>query len=159
MITQDKFETVPFDIAHFRIIKYDNTIEGKVEFEKQLRLTLCNILRDYKLIYKNEFELIVNSLKQTDTDSTLLALMALAQRNKPLNKNAGLEIDGHNEKFDMMNTGGSFSNFLDFISFFVLFDLIKIVEQMVILTEKGRAFVEVLKEKGYVVDKFRFLED
>ena len=159
MITQDKFEQVPFDIAHFRIIKYENTISGKVEFEKQLRLTLRNILHDYKLIYKNEFELIVNSLQKTDTDSTLFSLMALAQQDKPVSKDSSFEVDGHNEKFEMNSTGGSFDSFLDYASFFVLFDLIETVEQLVILTEKGKAFVEVLKEKGYVVDSFRFIEN
>ena len=66
MITSDNFEKVPFDISHFRIIKYTNSITGKTEYEKQLRLTLGNLLKDYRLIYRNEFDFILHVLNLTE---------------------------------------------------------------------------------------------
>ena len=156
MITNDEFEKIPFDISHFRIIKYENSITGKSTYEKQLRLTLRNILIDYKSIYKNEFNFIVNVLNRTETDDALLGLMALAQVDKPIEESVGGEITGHNKNFEMYCTGGSFSLFKNILSIFFLFDMVKITENLILITEKGAAFVDFLQEKGYVLDEAEF---
>lgn len=156
MITHDEFEKIPFDIAHFRIIKYENTIIGKSKFEKQLRLTLRNILRDYKSIYKKEFDFIVDVLKQTKMDHELLGLMALAQAEKPTDQSVGFEIEGHNENFEMSCTGGAYGSVKDPLALFFLFDMAEITENLILITEKGKAFVEFLQDKGYVLDKVEF---
>src|SRR6187399_1948531 len=62
IITQGEFNKTPFDIAHFRIIKYENTIVGKENLEHQLDLTLKTLLTDYKTINKDIYELIINVL-------------------------------------------------------------------------------------------------
>lgn len=153
MITQDDFNQLPFDISHFRIIQYRNTIAGKTRYEKQLRLTLQSILRDYKSICRNEFELIINVLQQTETDHELFGLMALAQMDKPLNQLEPLNVMGHNEKMEMRCGGFIHEYAKDALAFFIMFDLAKIAENMILITEKGKAFVEILKEHGYILDK------
>jgi hypothetical protein len=156
MITQDEFDQIPFDISHFRIISYTNTIGGKTAYENQLRLTLQNILRDYKSIYKNEFDLVADVLRRTETDFQLFALMALAEIAEPLDSSKDIDVSGHNEKFEMECTGGYWSSSKTPFANFIMFDYAKIENNMIILTDKGRAFVEVLKEKGYVLDKAKF---
>ena len=42
IITHDEFNIIPFDITHFRIIKYKDSIVGKNEYEDKLRKTICN---------------------------------------------------------------------------------------------------------------------
>ena len=66
MITHDEFNGIPFDISHIRIIQYQNTILGKTIYEEHLRKTLGNILQDYKLIYKDEYELLLYFLKSSE---------------------------------------------------------------------------------------------
>lgn len=151
MITQDEFDQIPFDVSHFRIINYKNTIGGKTAYENQLRLTLQSILRDYKSIYKNEFDLVADVLRRTETDYQLFALMALAEM--PLDTSKDLDVDGHNEKFEMASKGGYWDDVRNPLANFIMFDYAKIENNMVALTDKGRAFVEVLKEKGYVLDE------
>lgn len=150
MITQDDFDNVPFDIAHFRILKYENTIEGKAAFEDQLRKTLSNILRDYRLIYGNEFELIANVLHQTEEEIQIFALIALAESTLPFDVDSELSLDGYNKNFEVGCAGGSTSVKQAFASS-IMFGLVEIADDFLMLTEKGRAFVDVLKDKGYVL--------
>jgi hypothetical protein len=56
MITQDSVSESPFDIAHFRIIGYTNTIEGCKKLEESLRKTIETIQCNHKLISQHEFE-------------------------------------------------------------------------------------------------------
>ena len=44
MITRDTFEETPFDIDHFRILQYSNTIEGKEAYEEKLRKTINSMI-------------------------------------------------------------------------------------------------------------------
>jgi len=39
MITHDDYDDTPFDISHFRILHYKNTIEGAKELENNLQKT------------------------------------------------------------------------------------------------------------------------
>ena len=58
VVTQDDFGNMPFDIAHFSIIVYKNSIGGKVEFEDTFRSTLCILFENKLEYYKEEFNLI-----------------------------------------------------------------------------------------------------
>lgn len=77
IITQGEYNKTPFDIAHFRIIKYENSIKGKEDFEKQLRLTLKTLLTDYKSINRETYELIINVLTAGDKKDTLALMLGL----------------------------------------------------------------------------------
>ncbi len=151
MITHDPFGNLPFDIAHFRIIKYENSIAGKSEYEKQLAKTLENILRDYKLIYKNEYEMIMNLLMSTPRQSELLCLMSIGKAPKPIKKGMFLQVEGHNKKTGA-GMASSTSSAEDAVSSFMGLEYAEQIGDIIILTEKGKAFVELLEERGLVLD-------
>ena len=151
MITHDAFERVPFDVSHFRIIKYENTISGKVNYEEQLKRTLKNILRDYRTIYKNEFEVIINVMVSSKQTMSLYILLALAKSPKPLGPYEKLVAEGHNSEISDKAHFAHFS-LLEAISGFVNMGYAQISGDIVVLTEKGKAFVELLEEKGFVLD-------
>ena len=98
LITHEEYNGTPFDIAHFRIIKYENTISGKADYENQLKRTLEHLLRDYKIIYEDVFELMINVLMSEVDESSLYALMALTKAPKPLHKHETLHVEGHNKE-------------------------------------------------------------
>lgn len=148
MITQDEFKGIPFDISHFRIVQYKNTIPGKTAYEKQLRETLKNILLDYKLIYKDDFETLINFLSLDEQITILYSLMALAKSPKPLHVQEPLHVEGNYRKAQsalIVRTKDALSAFID--SGFA-----EVSGDLIILTDKGKAFVEILEEKGFVLD-------
>jgi len=150
MITHEEYKDIPFDISHFRIIKYENTISGKTRYENQLKKTLENILRDYKVIYKDDFELIINVLLSAGKESNLYALMSLTKAPKPLYRYEPLYVEGHNKT-------GTASSTMSIsvehgVSTFVRLGYAEISGEIIILTDKGKAFVELLDEKGFVCD-------
>jgi len=151
MITHEKYESIPFDISHFRIIKYENTISGKTVYENQLRKALKNILRDYKSIYKNDFELMIDVLLSAKKESDLYAIMSLAKAPKPLNRYEGFYVEGHNKETGTASARGSIS-VENGASTFIKLNYVKVSGDVVILTDKGKAFVELLEEKGFVCD-------
>lgn len=147
MVTQDDFVGIPFDISHFRIIQYKNSIPGKSAYEKQLRETLKNILLDYKLIYRDDFETLINFIS-IENDLFLYQFMALAKSPKPLHRYEKLLVEGYNTKNE---SGAMGSSSVEKISIpFIKSDFARISGDLVIVTDKGKAFVEILEEKGYV---------
>lgn len=94
MVTQDNFKEMPFDIAHFRIIPYENSITGKVNFEKHLKMTLETLLSDYKETFADEFELTIQLFSSTDKQSVLLTLLGINQYKGTINKNDSLQLEG-----------------------------------------------------------------
>ena len=150
MITQDNFDGIPFDISHFRIIQYENTITGKAIYERQLRKTLENILQDYKLIYKNEYELFIQFLISSEEYKyTLYSLMALAKSPEPMYKNKCFCVDGHNkDRTEGINQ--CMSPIDDELSIYYNLNYIENSGDLVILTDKGKAFAEFLEDKGFV---------
>lgn len=149
MVTQDEFKGIPFDISHFRIIQYKNTIPGKSAYEKQLRDTLRNILLDYKLIYKDEFEFLLDFLISHGQETILYPLMALAKSPKPLHGEEQLFVEGHYGKISSSMIDGSTKNAL---LTFINSGFAEVSGDFFILTDKGKAFVELLEEKGFVCD-------
>lgn len=151
MITHEPFGNLPFDIVHFRIIKYENSITGKSEYEKQLTKTLENILRDYKLIYKNEYEMIWNLFSSSNRLSDLLCLMSISKAPKPIKKGMFLVVEGHSERTGA-GMASSISSAEEAVSSFIKLEYAEVVGDLIILTEKGKAFVELLEERGVVLD-------
>ncbi|MHC1574390.1 MAG: hypothetical protein ACXQTY_01095 [Candidatus Methanogasteraceae archaeon] len=152
LITHEEYNGTPFDIAHFRIIKYENIISGKAIYEKQLRKTLRHLLRDYKVIYEDAFELMIN-IMQSDfeaDESSLYALMALDKASIPLHKHDPLHVEGHNK--DPLSSVSSKSSVDYKFSQFIELGYAEVSGDIVILTDKGKAVVDLLDEKGFVCD-------
>lgn len=150
MITHEEYKGVPFDISHFRIIKYENTISGKTNYETQLRRTLRNILRDYKSIYKREFEMTLDVFLATKRSSDLYQLMSLAKTPSPLKRDERLVVEGHNEQIGRFSSE-SYS-VEGAVSTFINMGYAQVSANLVVLTDKGKAFVGLLEEKGFVLD-------
>lgn len=151
MITHEEYKGIPFDISHFRIIKYENTISGKTVYENQLRKTLENILRDYKSIYKNDFELMINVLLSAEKEGDLYALMSLTKAPKPLHRYERFHVEGHNKETGTSSSIMSIS-VENGVSTFIRLGYAEVSGNVVILTDKGKAFVELLDEKGFICD-------
>lgn len=152
IITQEEYKKLPFDIQHFRVIRYEDTFTGKTKYEIQLRKMLKNILKDYKSIYKNEFELVINIRVSSKNEGDLYSLMALAKTKKPLRRADKLKVDGHNTKTG--NASHAFSVSVEnALKTFLGLEYAVISGDFIILSDKGKAFVEVLEDKDYVLDK------
>ena len=151
MITHEEYKSIPFDISHFRIIKYENTIPGKNVYENQLRKTLENILRDYKVIYKEDFELTISVLLSAGEEGALFALMSLVKAPKPLHKYDMLHVEGHCIGTSISSKAMT-ASVENAVSTFIRLDYAEVTGDMIILTDKGKAFVELLDEKGFVCD-------
>jgi hypothetical protein len=108
---------------------------------------------------KKEFELILDILRQTGKDYELFPIMALAKSSKPINADSYFDTRGHNTKFEMDCGGTNYMTVKAAFAFFLMFDLATIVNNLVVITEKGKAFVEVIKEKGYVLDEVELPEE
>lgn len=145
MVTQDNFKDMPFDIAHFRIVPYENTIAGKVKFEKQLNSTLINLLSDRKETFKNEFELTFDIFLSTGKQSDLFGLVGLKKYKGTLINDLTIHMEGKYPDGESTNSSVSIQN--SFKSMEKL-EYIKYINNIISLTEKGNAFVEFLLEKG-----------
>jgi len=151
LITHEEYNGTPFDIAHFRIIKYEDSISGKENYENQLRRTLQHLLRDYKVIYEDAFDLMINLLMSDEVDeSSLYVLMALDKAPTPLHKHDPFYVQGH--KKDSRSRVSLESSADSQFSQFIELGYAEVSGDIVILTDKGKAFVDLLDEKGFVCD-------
>lgn len=156
IITHDTYEKAPFDIAHFRIVQYEDSIEGARQFEEQFRRTLETVLQDLKEVYREQFKLIVDVLVKNSNQPDLILLMGFAQYHGVVRlmdrvEGWGWECgDGPIEErcFQMSASAESFAEL------FVKMKYIETKEGMILLTELGRAFVDSLKEQGFVAGRF-----
>ncbi len=163
IITREDCEAVPFDVKAFRIIQYEDSIEGKAKYEKKLKSTLETILKDKIIIYKSEFELLLNILRSIDEENLLYHFIAISRLDKPIPLGKAISISGHN-RLDNLPDGSLLSTegkaLIDEDTFAVLinFNYADIVEDMIIFTEKGLAFVQFLRNKGLEVDSVELID-
>jgi len=146
MITHGNYEELPFDISHFRILHYDDTIEGSRSFETQLKRTLENLLKNYKEIFKDEFELIAKVLVSNNRTVDVIAIIGLEKSTQIVRTNQTLFFEGTNA-LGLPSAAGTISD--DEFQQFVDLDFVSKSSNQFILTEKGRAFVSYLMDKGY----------
>ena len=66
----DEYASVPFDITHFIIIKYEDSVVVKNEYEDKLRKTIESIIQDFKSFYKEEYRFAMDRLSQNPHDFT-----------------------------------------------------------------------------------------
>lgn len=141
MVTQDGFNDMPFDVAHFRIIPYENTIAGKVKFEEKLTSTLTNLLSDRKETFKDEFELTFDIFLYSGKQSDLFGLVGIKKYKGTINRYDRIHMEGRHPGGVSTNSSVSAEN-----SFKTMEKLgyIKFENDIIMLTEKGNAFVDFL---------------
>jgi hypothetical protein len=144
MVTQDGFKEMPFDIAHFRIIPYENTIAGKVKFEKQLTSTLTNLLSDRKETFKDEFELTFDIFLSSGKHTDLFGLIGVKKYKGTISRYDRIHMEGIYPGGESTNSSVSAEN-----SFKTMTKLgyLKFENDILMLTEKGNAFVDFLITK------------
>lgn len=140
MITNEPHHETPFDIQHFRIIHYDNTVRGGKVFEEKLTKTLENLLQDYSLIYKDEFELLAKILGLSSAP-----LIGISMHKTPPRKDDFIDVRCQGPNGHAVENHSSAGNSVEG---FINIGYARIENGMVFLTEKGKAFVSFLKEKG-----------
>ena len=151
IITQDEYTNLPFDINHFRIIKYEDSIVGKNEYEEKLRKTIECILRDLKSFYKEEYKFALDLITSFDRDFDIYKLIALLKLPILPNRNDPYHIEGHNEKTLGKQSGVGIS-IEDDLENYEKIGFIEFAGDKILLTPKGKAFVELAEEKGYILD-------
>jgi len=158
MITHDEYGSLPFDISHFRIIKYVNSMEGLSTFKKQLELTINNIIQDYELMHLTDFKFIVNTLTLGQNDGILISLLALDKMEDPIHQYDSLEFEGYNKYYEIKMGGGTWNPVSSLFSPFALYGLVEYVHDFIFLTEKGKAFVAFLEKNGFVLDDYKVIK-
>ena len=171
IITHENYNKLPFDIKPFRSIKYKNTVPGGEKYKKELEETVKYILRDYKTIYKDEFELLIETLAHTNKKYIFYFLIALKNIiKKPLNINyKKYHIEGcfsENPKYrDSYTNESATTKTISLISeptgdsiilSFINLDYLKIIGNFLYLTEKGKSFSEFLQERGFTCTRFKY---
>ena len=153
MVTHDHYDEVPFDIAHFRIIKYEDSIAGKQNFEENLRKTLKTILSGLSEILIDEFKLVSRILRTADKATELFGILGLAKSNRPISAHEDLLSEGSYGPRSLPHAaqGGPCLNY-----FRTTIDLgyVRLLEENLVLTDKGKMLAQFLSTAGYSVHKF-----
>jgi hypothetical protein len=144
IITQGDYSQTPFDIAHFRIIKYQDSIVGKVELEKQLDLTLRSLLADYKTINKDKYSFAIDVLLAGQRQNLLATLLGIRDYSGVVLLEDALDMEfEYPGEFSRQRTS-LINNAEPLIKLNYLADRDGIVD----LTEEGKAFSEIVEAKG-----------
>lgn len=148
MITRDISKDIPFDVAHFRVIKYDDSIAGKAIFENSLEQTLRVILEKPGILREDEFRQTERIFEATEDEVQLTNLVA--RRTLASSPEIG-SIWCYAVVMPQMNEHFEYLGNYDEDSFTVLEQLkfVKPTKQTVNLTPSGEAFADFLIKKGY----------
>lgn len=151
MVTHDEFTDSPFDISHFRILHYIDSIQGGDRFKQELRNTLKNVLRDYKTIYRSEFELVYEVMETTKKQGEFIIIIGIEKYSKIIRVTDSVRAEGH---INEISTSHMSRSIKDAMSPFIIRGYVKIENDLIRLSDVGKAFVEFLEKKGYVCDSF-----
>lgn len=150
MITHDHFDDAPFDIAHFRIIKYEDSIQGRQKYEDNLKKTIQSILTGVGELYNNEFSVAAAALKTSQQSSALYFAIALAKTTRTITMGEELRIEG-----SFKGVGASSSHSVSNSASaqpLVDLDYATAANGALTLTEKGRSFANYLQTQGFICD-------
>lgn len=151
IVNSDDFEKVPFDVRHFRIVKYVDSMGGADELKETLGATISGLLLDLRATHEREFEVATGVLGGTNQYGFLYSLIGLSQYSEMLRRQESVSVEGHLE--DQSHFSGSVSAEHQFSAAIDL-GYAQTVGEQVMLTELGRAFVGYLSDQGYVCDRF-----
>lgn len=149
ILTHDEYTGMPFDIAHFRIIHYDNTIEGSNKLKNSIAQTIDYILTDIKTIYQHEFQIVMNTLSYAGKNSELYGLIGLRQIGRAIKLSQAVDVEGH------IPSGSSKSMTISAEAAFKIFismGYVKVEGDSLYLTNIGDSFIDHLIANGYVCD-------
>lgn len=149
VITQDDFSELPFDVAPFRIIQYNDSILGKTNYEEKLSNTLSVLLSDYKSVFHNEFELVKTIFLNTGKASELYYIPALSKFNGNVIADQLITVEGKNAILNSSGTARSI-NSIKALKVFLELEYCEIFGDKVIVSEKGKAFADYLNDEGFV---------
>jgi hypothetical protein len=147
MITRDPSKEVPFDIAHFRIIRYDNTIAGKAAFEHSLEQTIRIIMGDPRIVKQDEYKLMQRIFEATNVYDLL---NLVARRILAISPEIGsiwcwtIFVPNRQQYVECVSAyQKSAFRSLDTLG------LITSTEETINLTSSGEAFADLLIQSGY----------
>jgi hypothetical protein len=147
MITRDPHKDVPFDVGHFRIIKYEDSISGKSVFEHDLEQTLRVILGDPRTLKASEFKHTAKMFTLLDREQELQSIVA--RRALGISPDIGTFWDyeiqnpiGYRSKISAIYDYSSFrsSQALGYVEF---------TDKKINFTPAGEAFADFLTQIGY----------
>lgn len=151
IITHDEYKGTPFDVAHFRIFKYENSIEGTKKLENNLTKVLKSLLANDKTIYKDKLEFTIDIFQSTGKHADLYAFLGLKDYPSILHSNDEIYAEGHNDKNQSTTANRSAQ---ECYKSFIKLGYVKIENDILTLTSLGIALAQILKEKGFVCDLF-----
>ncbi len=147
IITRDAHKEVPFDVGHFRIIKYEDSISGKSAFENNLEQTIRVILADPRAHKADEFRQIARMFILFERRSELINIVA----RRALASSPEIESVWWHEVFDPNNERSSTVAIYSIGSFRGCHALgyVKFTDKTINFTPTGEAFADFLTEMGY----------
>jgi len=151
MLTHDVVTESPFDIKHFRIIPYKDSIEGSDKLKQELSKTIEVLLNNHRIASKNEFEFCIEFYRSMNKSGDLIGFLGLAKRDMTGSIYTGASWEGRDEKNGML--AASVMSLEVFFRPFESLSLVRIKHDIVDFTEKGKVFAEILEEKGYVCER------
>jgi hypothetical protein len=153
MVTHDHYDETPFDIAHFRIIKYQDSIAGKQLFEENLRKTLNTILTGLSEILIDEFKMVSRILKTAGKTSELFGILGLAKSNRPIAAYEEYLSEGSYGPASLpyASHGG---HCLDHFRTTIDLGYVRFLDGNLVLTDRGQTFSQFLLSAGYSIDRF-----
>ena len=147
MITHDEYDEAPFDIAHFRIIQYRDSIEGRVRFEEHFRKTLVAITTGLGSIYETEYSVAITALELTEFTATLIFAIGLQETSVTIDVRERLAIEGCKPDGNIEATISA--NADEYISILAKLGYARVDEHKISLTDKGQGFVNYLVATGF----------
>lgn len=159
IITRDQFREVPFDVAHFRIIKYENSFAGKSAYEDSLRNTIISITSGLSGFYRDEFDTIIRIMSGGGLEFSIYTLLAISKSNVPLHVGRSIQVEGYHKDPNLIGMAVSSSD--DLLAPFLNQNYVKIIDDYFTLAEKGEAFTEYATSAGYIptrLDEEIFIE-
>ncbi|MBZ9578180.1 hypothetical protein KJA13_04125 [Patescibacteria group bacterium] len=147
MITRDAHRDVPFDVGHFRIIKYNNSIAGKTRFENNLEQTLKTILADPRVHKADEFTQVEKIFRLLERRSELNNIVA----RRALGFSPDIESIWGHEVFDLNGFLSAAVSIYGISSFRGCHGLgyVEFTDKTINFTPTGEAFADFLIEMGY----------
>lgn len=148
IVTHDPFTDVPFDVAHFRILRYENSIKGKAAFESDLDRTLQYILEDPLAVHAEKFAMATQILEAAGRGDALAVLLAVAHVGRTLAPNEKCEIDYEGPE----GTAGErmvASTVRNLVIPALRLGFARIREEVTELTPLGEAYVTLLDSEGW----------
>jgi hypothetical protein len=148
ILTHEPYAGTPFDIAHFRIIQYSDSLEGSKKLERSLGETIDYVLGENRLIYRRDFELLETSFASLGQHSTLLCLLAIDQLSGAAPRFSGIRGTGHYPEGKTEFSSISIENALRAM---IALKYVRAEGDKIFVEVKGKAFADFLREKGYAL--------